>query len=587
MLKALTEYYDCLRDRGDEELTPPGYSKVIVNYNLVLNPDGSVNAILPYVQEVAFGKKTRIVGRNELFPFRNSISGIAAETVDHREKYIFGLVYDGATQSLLADKNSLLAFDKCKEKNMEFLGDVHTDVAEAYKAFMQTWDPKAQLENEMLLRLGKEYSGAKFVITLFGYETEPLNRQREVMEKWDKSVSDVNTDDGIIGQCAVCGEVLPVARTHDSISGLGGLSTGVNLVCFNNTAFESYGKKQSYNSCISQKAMKKYTAALNYLAASDAHKQRIDDMILLFWANTRDDEQPYLDSFIYGVSPPSGEAENAMLKAVFENMAQGKESDMEGVDFNTDFYVLGVKANSSRLAVKIFEKNSFGNFVKNISRHIVDMRFEQSDKQMPVWQIASELKSPHSDDENPEIAAKLLVSVLKGTPYPSFMLDAAVKRCRTDHDIPAKKFYSVSRRRARIIRACLLRSSIINQGEYSMLNENSTDTAYNLGRLFAVLEKTQTDALGDINSTIKDKFFSSACATPYLVFPRLLKLTQSHLAKLDDGNRIYKDRLIQTILSAVDGEFPKALNTVKQGMFILGYYQQKEKLYEKSNRGEE
>ena len=120
-----------------------------------------------------------------------------------------------------------------------------------------------------------------------------------------------------------------------------------------------------------------------------------------------------------------------------------------------------------------------------------------------------------------------------------------------------------------------------------MLNENSTDTAYNLGRLFAVLEKTQTDALGDINSTIKDKFFSSACATPYLVFPRLLKLTQSHLAKLDDGNRIYKDRLIQTILSAVDGEFPKALNTVKQGMFILGYYQQKEKLYEKSNRGEE
>ena len=119
-----------------------------------------------------------------------------------------------------------------------------------------------------------------------------------------------------------------------------------------------------------------------------------------------------------------------------------------------------------------------------------------------------------------------------------------------------------------------------------MLQENSTDTAYNLGRLFAVLEKVQTEALGDLNATIKDKYFASACATPYLVFPRLLKLAQPHLAKLDDGNRIYKDRLIQEILAKTEG-FPKACDTQQQGMFILGYYQQKQKLYEKKEKGDE
>ena len=122
-----------------------------------------------------------------------------------------------------------------------------------------------------------------------------------------------------------------------------------------------------------------------------------------------------------------------------------------------------------------------------------------------------------------------------------------------------------------------------------MLNENSTDAAYNLGRLFAALEKAQQDALGgNINATIKDKFFSSACSTPNLVFPRLLKLAQTHIAKLGTGAAIYYDKLIQEILGKISGGFPRTLNTEKQGMFILGYYQQKNKFYEKNtDKGEE
>lgn len=119
-----------------------------------------------------------------------------------------------------------------------------------------------------------------------------------------------------------------------------------------------------------------------------------------------------------------------------------------------------------------------------------------------------------------------------------------------------------------------------------MLNTQNKNSAYNCGRLFAVLEKIQQRALPGINASIKDRFFSSACSTPYLVFPRLLKLAQNHLGKLDQGSVIYYEKYIQEILSNLGDAFPKAMNMDKQGMFILGYYQQREKFYENQSEGE-
>lgn len=182
---------------------------------------------------------------------------------------------------------------------------------------------------------------------------------------------------------------------------------------------------------------------------------------------------------------------------------------------------------------------------------------------------------------------KILQSILKDSPYPRYMLDTAVRRAKTDRDDEDKKFHSVSRDRVRIIRACLIRFNIIKRGELNMLNTQNRDGAYNCGRLFAVLEIIQAKALGEsVNATIKDKFFSSACSTPYLVFPRLIKLSQSHLGKLDKGNTIYCEKLIQEIIGNLSDSFPKALSMEKQGMFILGYYQQKENIYQNKNQGE-
>lgn len=588
MLKALCDYYDCLRAQPDSGLVKEGYSKVVVNYNLVLRADGTIREIIPYVRDVVVGKKVKTVGKEEIFPFRNSISGIAAETVDHREKYIFGLEWDKTNNVLCTTANSVNAFEKCLEVNVAFLQDISSPLAQAYVAFMKAWKPQEQTQNAELVKLGKDYASAKFVITLEGSEAEPLNRLDEVCKKWEKSLSPSSGDGSIAGQDAISGEYLPLARTHDKIMGIrGGQPSGVNLVCFNNTAFESYGRTQSYNSSISQRSMKKYTAALNFLVASSMHRQIMGDMTLIYWANTKGNEKPYLDFLTYSLfSPSSDEVTDEILSSVFRKLREGQTPDMDFAELSTEFFILGVKPNTSRLSVKLFERSEFGKLMTNVAKHCNDLSFSAQDRQLSVWEIDKALQSPVTNESSdPALQTKLLLSVIKGTPYPQTLLNTVVRRCRIDRDNTEKKFYSVNSTRVRIIKACLIRKKYITE-VYNMLQENSTDTAYNLGRLFAVLEKVQSDALKSVNASIKDKFFSSACTTPYLVFPRLLKLAQAHLSKLGDGARIYADKLIQGIIGNINNAFPRTLNMEAQGMFILGYYQQKQNLYTKSMKGE-
>ena len=118
------------------------------------------------------------------------------------------------------------------------------------------------------------------------------------------------------------------------------------------------------------------------------------------------------------------------------------------------------------------------------------------------------------------------------------------------------------------------------------LNEASTNTPYQLGRLFSVLEAIQQSVNPGINSTIKDKYFNSASATPAVVFPTLINLAQKHLKKLGDGQRIFWEKQLQVILAALGEEFPARLNLPQQGSFQLGYYHQTQARYQKKEENE-
>lgn len=119
------------------------------------------------------------------------------------------------------------------------------------------------------------------------------------------------------------------------------------------------------------------------------------------------------------------------------------------------------------------------------------------------------------------------------------------------------------------------------------LSENSENRAYVLGRLFAVLEKAQQDANPGINTTIKDRYFTSACATPGSIFPILLRLSAHHISKAEYGYiNEKKISLLMDKLNIKDNPFPKRLNLDDQGLFILGYYHQQKANYTKKEKGD-
>ena len=114
------------------------------------------------------------------------------------------------------------------------------------------------------------------------------------------------------------------------------------------------------------------------------------------------------------------------------------------------------------------------------------------------------------------------------------------------------------------------------------LDKTNTNQAYLCGRLFAVLEHIQQNALGNLNRTIKDSYFASACSTPSLVFPKLISLAQNHLKK--DKYAISNNILIGEIMDKFGTEFPSTLSLQDQGRFMIGYYQQVQDLFRKKDK---
>lgn len=113
------------------------------------------------------------------------------------------------------------------------------------------------------------------------------------------------------------------------------------------------------------------------------------------------------------------------------------------------------------------------------------------------------------------------------------------------------------------------------------LNKDSKYLPYVLGRLFSVLEAVQNAANPNINTTIKDRYFNSACATPAMVFPTLINLAQKHLKKLSPNYAAYYSKQIGDLMERIPCAYPAHLTLPEQGAFQIGYYHQTQERFTK------
>lgn len=113
------------------------------------------------------------------------------------------------------------------------------------------------------------------------------------------------------------------------------------------------------------------------------------------------------------------------------------------------------------------------------------------------------------------------------------------------------------------------------------LDINNANIGYRLGRLFASLEKIQSEASPGINATIRDRFYGAASSTPVTVFGNLMRLKNHHLSKMENaGRRRNYEMLLGEIVNGI-ADFPPHLILEDQGRFAIGYYHQMQDFFTK------
>ena len=584
ILESLYRHYEDLKRRG--KVSRKGWMPAKVSAALRLDANGNLVGFVPLMQSVKRGKKDVLIPSEMNVPEFGTRSGKApkAQYLCDNAKFLLGI--DGKSD----DGVNKAYFERAKERHLKELAECSSLAGKAVRSFFEHWEPEKARSNAVVREHWDDIISASNFVFLVndGYAQD----DEDVVKLWDKSCTQAANDG--VGRCLVTGERAPIARLHKPFHGVRGAhSSGAMLVSFNVESFESYGKDkaQGLNAHVSEQAAFAYGEALNYLLSeeNEQHRKYIGDMTVVYWAEQQNEAcQDIFSNFGF-------DDENVMtqqdLNAILQAVKEGKPIVYGGqeIPYENNFYILGLSPNAARISVRFFYRNSFGEILSCIQQHHERMEIVRPGGKewtpIPLWKLLMATVSPKSKDKaaSPLMAGAVFRSILTGGHYPNSLYQNVMRRIKAEQDDTdgTPPHYKLTETRAAIIKAYLMK----NKGRQITvaLNENCEDTAYVLGRIFSVWEQIQEAANPGLNSTIKDRYFNAACATPTAVFSKLQILSNHHLRKLEKGQEIYYEKKLTDLMGKLDGEvpLPKTLSLDEQGMFILGYYHQTQKRYEK------
>lgn len=583
MLEELAELYEELCKQG--KVLPEGWGMAKVSHRIELDKDGHCKRIISAKEKVKVknGKKEVEIAptRKVPLPVIRTI-GVKANFLCDTPTYLLGVAKDGNKE------RANECFRAARKLHHKILDHCPASEAKAILAFFDTWDYEHAETDPMIQERIEELAAANNLI--FTVEGKDTTINRDIEEAWENYLtsSKETAKDTVKGQCLITGKRnQPIAILHPKIKGVAGTkTTGANLVSFNAPAFWSYGKdkKQGENSPISEHAAFAYGTALNQLLADRRHTQVIGDTTVVYWSkHAITAAQDVIAARLGNV----GKSEIHSWDEIAEQIKKGLtvNIDEETLNQNEPFYILGLAPNASRIAVRFFEENRFGEVLQNLEAHQKRMELQGPDwekGEIPLWKILKETTNPNAKEScaSPLIAGSILRAILENTKYPESVYHQVLMRVFKDQEI--------SHTKAAFIKAYLLKNATKHwEGKLQMaVNTETTEISYVLGRLFSVLEDIQQNAIPEINATIKRRYFNSACTTPAAVFPILLKLTNSHIGKFEKPKAIYFKKKLGALMDQIEMPnsgmpFPKRLNLEEQGAFVLGYYQETQAKYVK------
>jgi len=589
ILQALKEYYD--RKTGDttSDVAPEGFEMKAMPFIVVIKPDGEfVN--LKSTREKVNGKyiaKQFLVPRSET---RTSPTSYKKTFLlwDHIG-YLFGYPE--------SDPKAIKQHQTWLKSLAELPGNLKQD--EGVKAILLFYEKggisavkkhPAWAECTKMTSCNMTFSVTDNDIPV-PCRPAVQNHVRSIVAHHGMSDTDGDCGAKVLAHCLVSGEYGEIKRIH----GRTPIDKDTkSLVAFQrNSGYDSFGKEQCYNAPVCTTAEHSYTTGLNMLLKSKGQRIQIGDATTVFWSAKASSLEN--DAFFFFSEPPKDDPDRNTdaVRALYQTIWGGA---YVVPDEYTRFYSLGLSPNAARIAVCFWHVDTVREVGTRLKQHIEDLAITHGAKiesALPMRRLLRAI-APQEKDENvpPNLAGEMMRAILEGKSYPVTLLQAAVRRCRAEQSKKNRRTGrtepNVSYERAALIKACLNRSLRFqnpnHEKEMTMcIDPTNTNIGYRLGRLFAVLEKIQSDANPGINATIRDRFYGAASSTPVTVFGNLMRLSNHHLSKLEkekSGLSVLRKKLIGEIMCAIS-DYPSHLELADQGRFAIGYYHQMQDLWTK------
>jgi len=577
ILAALNDYYQRLLESGAEGVSVPGYSQENISYALVLNEDGKLVDVESLLD--LSGKKPQPRSMSVPQPEKRT-AGIKPNFFWDKTSYVLGV--SATSKRSEQEHAAFIDFHK------QVLGETDDVGLSAFLLFLTRWKPEEFGDNPHFQRHGDHLLDTNVVFRLDGEQRYlhecPAARAARSRLLGTESDSPYIT-------CLVTGKSASIARLHPAIKGVNGAqSSGASIVSFNLDSFSSYGKSQGENAPVSKQAAFAYTSALNYLLRRDVHNRQrlqIGDATVVFWAVGEKQEADSAESLFADFMDPAADDERrtADVEKALLQVKEGLplEALGTGIRDDTRLFVLGLAPNASRLSIRFWEAGTLRSFAEKLARHYDDLSLLPPPWKSPppIWRLLlatapSRDGRAKSEDVAPLLAGEMARAILTGGPYPYSLLGTLLMRLRADGDISGVR---VALCKAVLARAKRLGQKGISKGELPVsLDTTNTDPGYVLGRLFASLENIQRLALGgQVNATIRDKYYGAASATPAGIFPVLLRNSKHHLSRLrkdKPGLAVVLEKEVEDIVDLLGTSFPRSLRMESQGHFAIGYYHQ-------------
>ena len=571
ILHALTQYYQ-RKAESDGGVAPEGFENKEIPFIIVIDKQGKFIQL----EDTRELKNKKKVARTFLVPKGLGRSGSKSYEVSNLlwDHYGYVLAYAGEKGQEQADKQHASFTANVNELKQALPNDA--GVA-AVAAFLASAEEKSKVMQAANWVECAKVKGCNLSFRLVD-EAVDLVCQSKAVQAYVSQANQAQSDNIPKGICLVTGKLAPIARLHNPVKGVNAKPapfTSVNL-----SAFESYGKEQGFIFPVGEQVMFEYTTALNTLLAGE-NRFRIGDVTAICWSAKPTPLEEYLASLISGGGKDNPDAHIDAVKSLYKSLYNGKYTEPDGKE---KFYLLGLSPNSARIVVRFWHETTVAALSESIAAWYDDLQMVRGENSpypeyMPLPRLLGNLVLDGKMENLPsDLIAQITDAALNNRVLPVSLLQAALRRNKAEQKITYGRASLLKAYINRAIRAGRLK----NMKELTMsLDRNRQDIGYVLGRLFAVLEKTQAEANPGLNATIADRYFGSASSTPIAVFGTLMRLLPHHLNKLEfEGRAVQLQWEIRQILEHCQ-RFPNHLNLEQQGLFAIGYYHETQFLFTK------